>query len=49
MFESMWSSMTTSIALAAECTKELGESLPNTSQSYEGLDKFAQAIESSML
>lgn len=44
----MWGSMTSSIALATECTKQMGGNSPNANQSFEGLEKFAQTIESSM-
>lgn len=51
MLESMWSSMASSIQLAAECLKN--EPLPmeekegEKANSMEGLEIFAQAIESS--
>ncbi|XP_075223558.1 autophagy-related 2 [Lycorma delicatula] len=45
MFESMWSSMTSSIQMAAECmqqeSKEIDQGNP-----LEGLERFAQAIDS---
>jgi autophagy-related protein 2 len=50
MFESMWSSMTSSMQLAEECLKQ-GSSDGNDaeeSQPLEGLELFAQAIDSSM-
>lgn len=49
MFDNIWSSMTSSAALAAECAKEMGEDSPNANQTYEGLERFAQTIESSMI
>ncbi|XP_077866099.1 autophagy-related protein 2 homolog B-like [Saccoglossus kowalevskii] len=51
MFDSMWSSMgmTTSIQIAQECLKEEQsgkDHQPDKSQRYEGLELFAQTIES---
>jgi hypothetical protein len=51
MFESMWSSMTSSMQLAEECLKEGSSDGKDTEQPQplEGLELFAQAIDSSML
>lgn len=51
MFESMWSSMTSSMQLAEECLKQgsLDGNNAEESQPLEGLELFAQAIDSSML
>jgi hypothetical protein len=46
MFESMWSSMTSSMQLAEECLKQGNDA--EESQPLEGLELFAQAIDSSM-
>jgi autophagy-related protein 2 len=50
MFESMWSSMTSSMQLAEECLKEGSSDGKDIEQSQplEGLELFAQAIDSSM-
>lgn len=48
MFESMWSSMTSSIQLAQECLQEDGSNTGN-SQPLEGIELFAQTIDSSEL
>jgi autophagy-related protein 2 len=50
MFESMWSSMTSSMQLAEECLKEGSSDGKDTEQPQplEGLELFAQAIDSSM-
>lgn len=47
MFESMWNSMTSSMQLAEECAKQDPTNSQNASQPYEGIDCFAQTIESS--
>jgi hypothetical protein len=49
MFESMWSSMTSSMQLAEECLKQGSSDGKDTEQSQplEGLEHFAQAIDSS--
>lgn len=47
MFESMWSSMTSSMQLAEECMKQ--DAVNNQiggSEAYEGIEKFAQMIDS---
>lgn len=46
MFESMWSSMTSSIQMAEECLREGGPEI-DASQPVEGVEIIAQAIESS--
>lgn len=46
MFESMWSSMTSSMQLAAECLKQESDSA-SAPQPMEGLELFAQTIDSS--
>ncbi|XP_063919299.1 autophagy-related protein 2 homolog B isoform X2 [Zophobas morio] len=46
MFESMWTSMTSSLHLAEECAKQTLGSSPIGGQSYEGLELFAQTIDS---
>ncbi|KYB26228.1 Autophagy-related protein 2 homolog B-like Protein [Tribolium castaneum] len=46
MFESMWTSMTSSLHLAEECAKQGFASSPNSAQTYEGLEVFAQTIDS---
>lgn len=50
MFESMWSSMTSSMQLAEECLKQGSSDGKDTEQPQplEGLELFAQAIDSSM-
>lgn len=49
MLESMFSSMTTSLQLANECLRqENDQPADNTSQPFEGLELFAQAIEAGM-
>lgn len=48
MFESMWSSMTSSMQLAAECLKQESETA-SVPQPVEGLELFAQTIDSSEL
>jgi autophagy-related protein 2 len=50
MFESMWNSMTSSMQLAEECLKQGSSDGKDTEQSQplEGLELFAQAIDSSM-
>lgn len=50
MFESMWSSMTSSMQLAEECLKQGATEGKETDQSQplEGLELFAQTIDSSM-
>lgn len=47
MFESMWTSMTSSLHLAEECAKQGLANSPNSTQTYEGLEVFAQTIDSS--
>lgn len=47
MFESMWNSMTSSMQLAEECAKQDACNVQNSSQPYEGIENFAQTIESS--
>ena len=50
MFESMWSSMTSSMQLAEDCLKKEKEELSeDTNQSFEGIERFAQTIDSSKL
>ncbi|CAG9820878.1 unnamed protein product [Phaedon cochleariae] len=46
MFESMWNSMTSSMQLAEECAKQDAANTDNPTQSYEGLELFAQTIDS---
>lgn len=46
MFESMWSSMTSSMQLAEECLKQ-GSSSEKEAEPLEGLEMFAQTIDSS--
>ncbi|XP_044263557.1 autophagy-related protein 2 homolog A isoform X3 [Tribolium madens] len=46
MFESMWTSMTSSLHLAEECAKQGFANSPNSAQTYEGLEVFAQTIDS---
>lgn len=52
MFESMWSSMASSIQLAAECLKHESTTQDGAEQegdtNMDGLEIFAHAIESSM-
>lgn len=48
MFESMWSSMTSSMQLAEECLKQ-GSSDEKEAEPLEGLELFAQTIDSSKL
>lgn len=43
MFESMWSSMTTSIQLAEECLKQSTES--NSEQPVNGVQEVAKTID----
>lgn len=48
MFESMWNvSMTSSMQLAEECAKQDAEIAPKDAQPFEGLELFAQTIDSS--
>lgn len=47
MFESMWNSMTSSMQLAEECAKQDAVNSKDSSQPYEGIENFAQTIESS--
>lgn len=49
MFESMWSSMTSSIQLAEECVKQEAANAMNNAQPFEGIELFAQTIDSSKL
>ena len=47
----MWNAMTTSMQLAQECLKEdpsTGEEQAEASPPFEGLESFAQTIESGM-
>lgn len=44
MLESMWSSMSSSMQLAAECLRE--EAGPQESNPVEGIEMFAHAIDS---
>ncbi|KAJ8924233.1 hypothetical protein NQ315_007024 [Exocentrus adspersus] len=46
LFESMWNSMTSSMQLAEECAKRDAEMAPNETQRFEGLELFAQTIDS---
>ena len=46
MFESMWSSMTSSIQLAQECLQQDANNAGN-SQPLEGIEHFAQTVDSS--
>ncbi len=46
MFESMWSSMTSSMQLAEECLKQ-GSSDEKEAEPLQGLELFAQTIDSS--
>lgn len=46
MFESMWSCMTSSMQLAQECLQQ-EEGLDNTRAPPEGLELFANTIDSS--
>lgn len=48
MFESMWSSMTNSMQLAQECMKQDALNTAESSQPLEGIERFAQIIDSSM-
>ena len=52
MMDSMlWNSMTTSMELAQECLKQppsSGEEQADTGQTFEGLESFAQTIESGL-
>lgn len=47
MFESMWSSMTSSMQLAQECMIQDQASAADTAQPLEGIERFAQIIDSS--
>lgn len=49
MFESMWSSMTNSMQLAQECMKQDSLNSADVAQPLEGIEKFAQMIDSSEL
>lgn len=51
MFESMWSSMTSSMQLAQECMRqdEANPTNDNAGQQLEGIEKFAQLIDSGEL
>jgi hypothetical protein len=51
MFESMWNSMTSSMQLAEECLKQSAAEGKDVDQSQplEGLELFAQTIDSSMV
>lgn len=49
MFESMWSSMTSSMQLAQECMRQdevNSANEANNGQQLEGIEKFAQLIDS---
>lgn len=48
MFESMWSSMTSSMQLAQECLKQDSQNSSDNDQRLEGIERFAQAIDSSI-
>lgn len=47
MFESMWSSMSNSMQLAQECMRQENLNAVDSAQPLEGIEKFAQLIESS--
>lgn len=47
MFESMWSSMSNSMQLAQECMKQDALNSVDSAQPLEGIERFAQMIESS--
>lgn len=47
MFESMWSSMSSSMQLAQECMKQDTSNNVDNSQPLEGIERFAQTIDSS--
>lgn len=48
MFESMWSSMTSSMQLAEDCLKNEKEGLSeDNNPTFEGIERFAQTIDSS--
>lgn len=47
MFESMWSSMTNSMQLAQECMEQDALNTADAAQPLEGIEKFAQMIDSS--
>lgn len=52
MFESMWSSMSSSMQLAKECLENDGDEdlqLNTQNSTIEGLEKFAQTIDSGKL
>lgn len=50
MFESMWSSMTSSIQLAEECLKQSSEQISDEQPNpVNGVEEFAKTIDSSML
>lgn len=49
MFESMWSSMSNSMQLAQECLKQDNLNNINSAQPVEGIEKFAQIIESGIV
>ncbi|KAG5882217.1 hypothetical protein JTB14_024728 [Gonioctena quinquepunctata] len=46
MFESMWNSMTSSMQLAEECAKQDAANSADNVQSYDGIELFAQTIDS---
>lgn len=48
MFESMWSSMTSSMQLAQECLKQEMPNAADNAQPMEGIERFAQTIDSSV-
>lgn len=47
MLESMWSSMSSSMQLAAECLRE--EDSPKDTNPVEGIEMFAHTIDSSKI
>lgn len=47
MIESMWSSMTSSMQLAADCLKNERDNSNEGGQTFEGIESFAQTIDSS--
>lgn len=47
MFESMWSSMTSSMQLAQECLQQEMPNAADNAQPLEGIERFAQTIDSS--
>lgn len=49
VLESMWSSMSSSMQLARDCLEKEGISVSAMGQPLEGLEHFAQTIDSSKL